>query len=366
MISFSPEFRLVASCCRWPGDDAETVRNLARDISWPAVERIAQRHRVEGLVWHGLQAAQVPVPDPAAANLAKAASTVAKDNVLMASESLRLHALFRNSAVPVLFLKGLALGKLAYGTITVKQGWDIDLLVPPEQLSLAARILSDAGYEILTPTPPFSAPALLRWHRYSKESVWRHPEKNTFVELHTALVDNARLLPGLNARSSAQLVEILPGHALPTLAGDALFSYLCVHGASSAWFRLKWLADLAALIGQEEPTEVERLFERSQELGAGRAAAQALLLAHQLFDAPVANELQRRLWSDRRSRWLFRSALRLMAGRFETVELHDRRFATLPIHLTQLALMPGVRFGLSEGLRQVGTIIRSPRAHRGV
>lgn len=283
---------------------------------------------------------------------------IARDNVLLASESLRLHALFKRSAVPILFLKGLVLGKLAYGTIAVKQGWDIDLLVPPETLSRAARLLLDAGYGLVTPSLPFSDPALARWHRSSKESVWRHAEKNSFVELHTALVDNDRLLPGLNARSPAQLVEILPGHALPTLEGDALFSYLCVHGASSAWFRLKWLADLAALIGEAGSSEVDRLFERSQELGAGRAAAQALLLARHLFDAPVGDELRARLWADRLNRWLFRSALGLMGGQYETVELHDRRFATLPIHLTQLALQPGLRFGLSEGVRQIASISR--------
>lgn len=358
MISFSSEFRLVAACCQWPAGNAEALKSLARDISWPRIERIAQRHRVEGLVWHGLQAAQLTVPEATATSLANAASIIARDNMLMASESLRLHALFKGSAVPILFLKGLALGQLAYGTIAVKQGWDIDLLVPPETLSLAARLLSNAGYAILTPSPPFSDSALARWHRSSKESVWRHVEKNTFVELHTALVDNDRLLPGLNARSPAQLVEILPGHALPTLEGDALFSYLCVHGASSAWFRLKWLADLAALIGQAGSPEIDRLFEQSQELGAGRAAAQAVLLARFLFDAPVGDETQRRLWSDRRNRWLFRLALGLMAGRYETVELHDRRFATLPIHLTQLALRPGLRFGLSEGVRQIGSLVR--------
>lgn len=358
MISISAEFRLVAACCRWPTGDAEAVRQLACDISWPRIERIAKRHRVEGLVWHGLHSAQAIVPDATATSLANAAASIAKDNMLIASESLRLHALFKSSAVPILFLKGLALGKLAYGTIAVKQGWDIDLLVPSDDLLLAARLLADAGYAVVTPSPPFSEPALARWHRSSKESVWRHAEKNTFVELHTALVDNGRLLPGLNARSPAQSVEILPGHALPTLEGDALFSYLCVHGASSAWFRLKWLADLAALIGQAGAPEVDRLFERSQELGAGRAAAQALLLARFLFGAPVGDELQRRLWSDRRNRWLFRSALGLMTGRFETVELHDRRFATLPIHLTQLALRPGLRFGISEGVRQIGSVVR--------
>ena len=67
-------------------------------------------------------------------------------------------------------------------------------------------------------------------------------------------------------------------------------------------------------------------------------------------------ELKSELQSDAANRWLFRSALDLMAGRHVAVELHERRLGTLPIHLMQFALLPGWRFKLSELARQVAHV----------
>jgi hypothetical protein len=42
-----------------------------------------------------------------------------------------------------------------------------------------------------------------------------------------------------------------------------------------------------------------------------------------------------------------------MTGLNEATELHHRRLGTLPIHLMQLALLPGWRFKVSEASRQL-------------
>ena len=56
-----------------------------------------------------------------------------------------------------------------------------------------------------------------------------------------------------------------------------------MHGASSLWFRLKWITDLAAILQPLSGSEIEHRYARSQELGAGRASGHALLLADTLY-----------------------------------------------------------------------------------
>ena len=143
------------------------------------------------------------------------------------------------------------------------------------------------------------------------------------------------------------------GLSLPTLAPDELFAYLCVHGSSSVWFRLKWIADLAALIGGADQAEIERLYRRSQRLGAGRAAAQAMLLGQRLFDLPVGRTLACELAGDRISRLLYAAAMRKLAGRAVAAELDQMPLGTATMHLTQLGLMPGWRFRFGEAWRQL-------------
>jgi hypothetical protein len=351
------EFDLVAACCRWPlaAPAIEAIRAASNGVDWDMVLKVADRHRVEALVENALRKADVEPPAEAAAALRRAATETVRQNVTLAAECVRLQRLFEPAGIPLLFIKGVTLGLLAYGTLSLKMGWDIDVLVPEERVSDSADALAAAGYACITPADGMDRPKLIEWHRLSKESVWRNDELETFVELHTRLVDNPAMLPGVGPGSAVQHVAISANASLPTLAKDELFAYLCVHGASSAWFRIKWIADVGALIGRDGAAEVERLYRRSQELGAGRAAAQALLLCAYMFETPVAPELRRELWSDRRSRYLYRAALRLMTGGQAVRELHETRLGTLPIHVTQLFLRRGLGFKLTELTRQIAS-----------
>jgi hypothetical protein len=126
-----------------------------------------------------------------------------------------------------------------------------------------------------------------------------------------------------------------------------------VHGASSAWFRLKWITDFAALLHRQGGDETGRLFRRSQELGAGRAAGQALLLSDALDGTLDGNPgLRKQLDESAAERWLCRAAMRQLAGRSEPMEPTARPWGTARIHLTQFLLHPGPGFKLSELARQ--------------
>jgi hypothetical protein len=232
-------------------------------------------------------------------------------------------------------------------------GWDIDLLVPRDSIEPAAAALEAAGYRLVLPRGPKGRERLGLWHRHWKESVWITPGGRLTVELHSRLNDNPLLLPGVGVDSPSQRVEVSKGRFLETLRTDELFAYLCVHGASSAWFRLKWIADLGALLGDSPPPEIERLYRRSQELGAGRAAAQALLLCERLLGTPVPPPLVAELRSDRVNRWLLSVALRKLAGRTLTAELDERLLGTGTLHLMQFALLPGLGFKYSELRRRL-------------
>jgi hypothetical protein len=325
----------------------------AGDVDWTLVARIAERHRVEGLVWNALRHADVRVPDEPRERLRSASARIARQNLALTAESLRLAARFDEAGIRFLFIKGVALGALIYGSVGPKMGWDIDLLVPLAEIEPAAEVLEAAGYRLGMPSGPRARAALVRFHEHWKESVWESADGTVVVELHTRLSDNPMLIPRVGSDSPIQAVEVAKGRSLPTLATDELFAYLSVHGASSAWFRLKWIADVAALLSTAPPAEIERLYRRSQQLGAGRAAAQALLLCRRLFGTAIPAALAAELSADRTNRWLLAIALRKLAGRTLATELHNRRFGTLTIHLMQLGLLPGLKFKLGELARQL-------------
>src|SRR5215213_2901899 len=143
------DFALAVACCRWAyaGDGAQEVRGLAGTVDWGKFLATCRRHRVQGLASHALSMLDVALPAPVHVALAGDARSIADQGLRAALESARLAAAFHKAGVPLLFLKGLTIGKLAYGNPFVKMGCDIDLLVAPDDLSPATAVLAELGYK---------------------------------------------------------------------------------------------------------------------------------------------------------------------------------------------------------------------------
>ena len=347
------EFRLLVECCRWcfaggNGGNGDEIGELAGQADWRRFGHLCRRHRVQGLVQRSIREMPLSLPAEVAGSLSAEAAAIAAHNLRAAHHSALLLEAFTTAGIPLIFIKGLTLSKLAYGDPFVKMSQDIDVLVPGGSIAEAAAALDRLGYRLAFPEVPPQSVRFERWHRQRKESVWCSPD-GLNLDLHSRLADSAELIPEIGVRSLCRQVEVSPGIALPTLGPDELFAYLCVHGASSAWFRLKWIADVAGLLSPCSDGEIERLYERSQQLGAGRAVAQALLLAAATFGTAAGSDLERRLNRAPAHRWLAGAARRQLVRDEEPTRV---RLGTATIHLTQLLLLPGLGFKRRELWRQ--------------
>ena len=347
-----PEFALAAACCRWPPSPARdlAVRGAAlSSLDWDLVVATARRHQVQGLVHDGLRRAGVEAPAAAAGDLAAAAGAIAHQNLHFAAEAARLDRLFSETGIPYLFVKGATLNSLAYGTQSLKKAIDIDMVIDPDLYEKAIEVVETAGYRCIQPRIDADRAEILAWAKQRKHSIWTR--EGIRLELHTALVDSAAMLGGVGIDSPRRQVEIAQGIALPTLERDELFAYLCVHGATHAWSRLKWLADLAALAGRD-PGTIEPVYRHSIAFGAGRCGGQALLLAHRLLALPLPAGLAAELEGDPAIGYLARVALDAMTGGGAR-ELDELVFGTTAIHLSHLRLKKGVGFKLHEIRRKL-------------
>ena len=338
------EFALAVECCAPAADRAAKAKQFADNVDWTRFLALCRRHRIQGVVWRAIERFGLVLPEDIASQFAADAVQIATDGLKSASTAARLLGEFTNAGIPILFVKGLSLSKLAYDDPFVKMSHDIDVLVPVEMIDHAAARLICMGYAQALPRHH----KLAAWHQVHKESVWTRRGYPT-IELHSRLADNRRLIPAIGLLSPVQRVEIAPGVELPTLAPDELIAYLCVHGASSAWFRLKWIADLATLLDRYEPAEIDRVAARAVQLGAGRSVPAALRLARQLFGLTLGPATERAA-AIPLNRWLAQIAMREL---LDPVEPTRQRLGTIAIHASQLFLMPGAAFMASELLRQV-------------
>ncbi len=346
---FSPEFHLLLLCLQWP-PSALDLRQIAAasqgDMDWQHFLALLRRHRVAGLAARALRRAGVSLPAEAAASLQTLASATAMQAMALSVESLRLQRLLLAHGVDAVFLKGSALAVLACGELSVRHSKDVDLLVPVLAVAQTVQALRQGGYQPSLDIEHLSADRQTLWFRYSKAMDWTHAETGAQLELHWRMTD-LPLLQDVFATGQRQAVALTGGQQLQTLAPDALLAYLCVHGAMHGWMRLKWLADVYALLPHDADA-CEQTYRRLLQLQAGRSAGQALLLCHDLFDLPLPRRLLRELESSPVLKYLRRSALRLLQRGGEVEEVDDLPFGTTTVYLSRLLLGGGMRQLLLE------------------
>jgi hypothetical protein len=343
------EFSLAASCCIWPPSERRTaaIREAAtQTLDWDRFLRVVIRQRVAGLVHDGLNRAGVAVPPGIAREIAGMAARDARQNLHFTAECCRIQHLLDDAGVANLFVKGVTLAQLAYGNLGLKHSWDIDLLVMPEALPRTLQILEGAGYRAFPPLPPVTDKRYKYLIAFAREYVLFHDMNSLHIEIHWRLASNVHFLPGISALSPTQIVRISERMALRTLESDDLFSYLCLHGAEHRWSRLKWIADLAALIAGDSRAETERRLQLARKVNAEHCVAQAILLCDRLFGLPELGALAQRLRRSLRYRFLERTALQAMT--YAETEPDAAFFERVPTLASHFLLGHGSRFAVRE------------------
>jgi hypothetical protein len=371
-------FQLACACCMWPRSDAQgaLVRAAADGVDWERFLRVVARQRVGALARDALRLAGVAGPADVQQRLTAGAQADGARSLALAAEAVRLRRRFDAEGLPALFIKGAAVAELAYGSQVLKHSRDVDVLVAPADAERAFEMLKRQGYVATAPAADPSAAQMPIILRLSKDLELRDPHRGLNLELHWRLIDNPALLAQIRASSPSQEVPVLDG-SLRTLADAPLFAYLCAHGASCSWFRLKWLADLNAWLSTKPAEEIVAFYRHAERLGVGACAGQALRLCERLlgFTPPpaLAAALRRR-----KVGLLTALALDAMVGPDAEVELVRRPFGpfrTLPAQflrgrgaaffLAQCGMLTNnlddrLRFPLPQGLGFLYPLLRLP------
>lgn len=157
----------------------------------------------------------------------------------------------------------------------------------PDDLAATFGLLAGEGYRPVYPKAPLTPAKIDALRAFQMEAVMVDPARGVQLEPHWRLTENHRLLPLGPLLAGADKRESLGGVPIRGFHPDDEFAYLCVHGARSGWFRLKWLADLHALLAGRPEEERLRLYRHAETRGAGPAAVLAFGLCRDLFGLPV-------------------------------------------------------------------------------
>jgi len=91
---------------------------------------------------------------------------------------------------------------------------------------------------------------------------------------------------------------MVAGREVLTLAAEDLLSALCVHGSKDFWERISWIADVAELIQRQTGLDWDRAFRTAESLRAERMLHVGLALANDLSQAPMPEDIRKRVRDD--------------------------------------------------------------------
>src|SRR5262249_1870642 len=114
------------------------------------------------------------------------------------------------------------------------------------------------------------------------------------------------------------------------------------------WNRLKWLADINALLATSSEGGIERLVGAAEIRGTGRATTQAILLCRRLLGTPLSPRLVATLENSATMPWLDTTALRPMTTGQGDRGPHDAPLGTTRGSLSTFLLSRNWRYRLAE------------------
>ena len=295
-----PEVELLLCCARtcMDAERAEHIKALLRkEIEWSYLLRIADLHGVMPLLYRSLHTiCPDTVPQAMLERLRKYFHANALRNRMLTEELLKLLHLFEEHEISAIPYKGPALAVSAYGNLTLRRFYDLDILVHKHNLLRVKHLLVSQGYHL--PLTSIQEAYFYR-HRYHYAFVREDDKVRAYVEIHWAFTRRSWSFPCDPEHLWKRLEPVsLAGRTVFTFHPEDLLLLLCVHGAKDYWRRLLWICDIAELLRLHQAIEWERVVHQASKWGSRRMLFLGLFLARDLLGAALPEEILQKIQID--------------------------------------------------------------------
>lgn len=287
------ELRVLLCCCRLETGDAVDgeIRSLIDDdFDWDTLIQWAVWHEVAPLLHRTLdRVAPDRVPTAVRYALGVNHRGWVEHTGNLWSELRRVLDVLSRGGVPAIPFKGPVLGLSVYGELPLRPFRDLDFLIHARDTDRALTLLADAGYAI----PEQGSPKKRRHDDLCAGQIRipRHDAK-VWIEPHWALAQHMFAIAldydAIWARSTDCELD---AYTVRTFAPCDDLLLLCIHGFRERWSRLKWLCDIAELLRGNPSIDWDALLREARAAGCLRVVILALVLAHDLLDAPVPEQI---------------------------------------------------------------------------
>ena len=290
------DIKFLIACCKLQASQEETEFILAftkqDDLNIQRLLELAGAHGIIPLIYKALKKLSdnglLDAKDAVLNTFKDSYVQIARRNMLMSAELLRIMKLLEKSGINALAFKGPTLAQLAYGDITLRQFGDLDILVNERDAWEAAKTLIEHNYTSPFPLAMLENPLCLE---AAKDFSLFNKSGNVHIELHWRLFEKKYNISIFSMSAGNLLQDVsINGSRLATLSNEVLLVYLCLHGAKHAFERLGWVCDIDRLL-RSVPIDWEICTAIAEKSHALRSFYLGLSLAHQILHIELPKEM---------------------------------------------------------------------------
>src|SRR5256885_3215 len=268
---------------------------LPDSIHWTHFLDLAVDHGLIPLLAERVKSLDLPsIPPASRVRLQELQRSLTVSTLQLTAELFRVLHQFSISKIDVLITKGPALSVRCFGNPGLRQYSDLDLIIRETDIRRSTQAMMDLEYE---PRVPLSA---IDAKRGAGEYAFRKRDSDALVEFHTERTFRyhpRRLqIEKLFQRRTSVVID---GRQVPALSLEDELILICVHGAKHFWERLMWIADVAALVSAKQAPDWIRAITIAKEARPERMLFLGVRLASEILGAPLPEELDARVKTDR-------------------------------------------------------------------
>jgi hypothetical protein len=235
--------------------------------------------------------------------------------------------------------KGPALAAQVYGDAFLREFSDIDVLVHVDDAARAQNLLLELGYgpgEKFDPPLPASFYQSQNFFSMTNEHTYERQVPRGVIDLHWHVQPLQFLsLPTEYVLKHTQPVSF-EGIVCDTISSELAVLVNAAHAGKHQFQRLLWTVDAAELLCAELPVDWDLVVDLAHKTGNILSVAVSLLLAHEVFGAPMPSEISRLV--DKRVRKLCHEVI----DNIKTLDLSPRGATLYPLGFS-LALKDTLR-----------------------
>lgn len=298
----SPELQLLLLCSKFQVQEKEqkTIERLVvGPIEWNLFLRLVLQHRVFPLVYRYLNCHKdLAVPEHVRLSLRQVCKENISKTLCMTAELMKLLRAMEGQGIPVLVMKGIPLAYYLYKDITLRPSSDLDILVSPENVNKAWKIIEEYNYAPVHPVTHTTSSQLDKWMEANQHLAFWHDGQETYLEVHWRLSYYGwdTLLTSGTGIGEIQVA----GQAMQVMEKEVLILYLILHGAFHAWAQLRWLQDIDNLVRKNE-FSWDVLYQLAEQMHVRHILNQSIYLIEELWETHIPESVWEKVMHDKKA-----------------------------------------------------------------